>query len=185
LQGRGVGGVRFSDVEEDDEDFIVRETKKRGRLTNLSYFAFTATAKNTLDNVTNIYYKNPQAVDQLEAAISPVVERFDDAQEDDKNRFRDLLTEYVRLYLYLSQIIKFTDVDLEKLYSLGHLLLTKIQPSQQESPFTLPQGIELEAYRIQETFSGSINLDNTAETEFQAPVIKGSGPMLINSVLKQ
>jgi type I restriction enzyme R subunit len=128
-----------------------------------------------LDKVTNIYYRNPQAVDQLEAAISPVVERFDDAEEDNKNRFRDLLTEYVRLYLYLSQIIKFIDVDLEKLYSLGHLLLTKIQPSQQESPFTLPQGIELEAYRIQETFSGSINLDNTAETELQAPVIKGSG----------
>jgi type I restriction enzyme S subunit len=40
------------------------------------------------------------------------------------------------------------------------------------------EGIEklkLEAYRIQETFSGSINLDNTAETELQAPVIKGSG----------
>jgi len=128
-----------------------------------------------LDNVTNIYYKNPQAVDQLEAAISPVVERFDDAEEDDQNRFRDLLTEYVRLYLYLSQIVKFTDVDLEKLYSLGHLLLTKIQPSQQESPFTLPQGIELEAYRIQQTFSGSINLDNTTKIELQAPVIKGSG----------
>jgi type I restriction enzyme R subunit len=128
-----------------------------------------------LDNVTNIYYRNPQAVDQLEAAISPVVERFDDAEQNDKNRFRDLLTEYVRLYVYLSQIVKFTDVDLEKLYSLGHLLLTKIQPSQQESPFTLPQGIELEAYRIQETFSGSINLDNTTETELQAPAIKGSG----------
>jgi type I restriction enzyme R subunit len=128
-----------------------------------------------LDNVTNIYYRNPQAVDQLEAAISPVVERFDEAEEDDKNRFRDLLTEYVRLYLYLSQIVKFTDVELEKLYSLGHLLLTKIQPSQQESPFTLPQGIELEAYRIQQTFSGSINLDNTAETELQAPILKGSG----------
>lgn len=128
-----------------------------------------------LDNVTNIYYRNPQAVDQLEAAISPVVERFDDAEEDNQNRFRDLLTEYVRLYLYLSQIVKFTDVDLEQLYSLGHLLLTKIQPSQQESPFTLPQGIELEAYRIQETFSGSISLDNTIETELQAPVIKGSG----------
>jgi type I restriction enzyme R subunit len=128
-----------------------------------------------LDNVTNIYYRNPKAVDQLEAAIAPVVERFDDAEQDDKNSFRDLLTEYVRLYLYLSQIVKFTDVDLEKLYSLGHLLLTKIQPSQQESPFTLPQGIELEAYRIQQTFSGSINLDNTAGTELQAPVIKGSG----------
>jgi type I restriction enzyme R subunit len=128
-----------------------------------------------LDNVTNIYYRHPQAVDQLEAAISPIVERFDDAEEDNQNRFRDLLTEYVRLYLYLSQIVKFTDVDLEQLYSLGHLLLTKIQPSQQESPFTLPQGIELEAYRIQETFSGSISLDNTTETELQAPVIKGSG----------
>ena len=139
----------------------------------LKQFGFYDTSE--LDNVTNIYYRNPQAVDQLEAAISPVVERFDDAEEDDKNRFRDLLTEYVRLYLYLSQIVKFTDVDLEKLYSLGHLLLTKIQPSQQESTFTLPQGIELEAYRIQETFSGSIKLDNTAETELQAPVIKGSG----------
>ena len=128
-----------------------------------------------LDNVTNIYYRDSQAVDQLEAAISPVVERFDDAEEDNQDRFRDLLTEYVRLYLYLSQIVEFTDVGLEKLYSLGHLLLTKIQPSQQESPFTLPQGIELEAYRIQETFSGSISLDNTAETELQAPVIKGSG----------
>jgi type I restriction enzyme R subunit len=163
------------------QDYYTATTLSQGTQPNRLYtlqrqlkqFGFYDTSE--LDNVTNIYYKNPQAVDQLEAAIAPVVERFDDAEQDDQNRFRDLLTEYVRLYVYLSQIVKFTDVDLEKLYSLGHLLLTKIQPSQQESPFTLPQGIELEAYRIQETFSGSINLDNTAETELQAPAIKGSG----------
>ncbi|WP_322744567.1 type I restriction enzyme subunit R domain-containing protein [[Phormidium] sp. LEGE 05292] len=139
----------------------------------LKQFGFYDTSE--LENVTNIYFRNPQAVDQLEAAISPVVERFDEAEEDDQNRFRELLTEYVRLYLYLSQIVKFTDVDLEKLYSLGHLLLTKIQPSHQESPFTLPQGIELEAYRIQQTFSGTIKLDNIAQTLLQAPEIKGYG----------
>ena len=268
----------LADVEEDGEDFIVRETKKRGRLNNISYFAFTATPKNTilelfgepqadgkyypfhlysmrqaieegfildvLQNYTTYeqYYRLLQDTtedprcstgklvralhnfvnlneEMINEKVAIIVEHFCDRVQqriDHKAKamiitssraqavrykqavdayiqekgytFKTLVafsqtvtlngvnyTEYVRLYLYLSQIVKFIDVDLEKLYSLGHLLLTKIQPSQQESPFTLPQGIELEAYRIQETFSGSINLDNTAETELQAPAIKGSG----------
>ena len=57
---------------------------------------------------------------QLYAALAPSVQRFSELQEDERQDFRGQVTDYVRLYSFLAQVITFLDADLEKLYvSLG------------------------------------------------------------------
>ena len=113
-----------------------------------------------------VYYRDSQNLNEIEAVISPIVDRFDSATEETQTNFRSQLTEYVRLYRYLSQIVPWDDAELEKLYILGHLLLTKIKSKSTRTTFILPPGIDLKYYRLEESYRGAIALEDTpAELE--------------------
>ena len=49
-----------------------------------------------------------------------------------KSEFRGKLADYVRLYAFVSQIITFTDADLERLYVFGRLLLRKLPVTKEQ-----------------------------------------------------
>ena len=62
-------------------------------------------------------YFNPRAgQDRLYAALEAARRRFDDLASDEGGDFRSQLSDYVRLYAFLSQVLTFADPDLEKLY---------------------------------------------------------------------
>jgi type I restriction enzyme R subunit len=127
-----------------------------------------------------VYYGDSQNLNDIEAVLSPIVDRFDSAPEETQTNFRSQLTEYVRLYRYLSQIVPWDDAELEKLYILGHLLLIKIKPETSDKTFVLPPGIDLKYYRLEESYRGAIALENTP-AELEAPAIKGA----VNSPLDE
>jgi type I restriction enzyme, R subunit len=58
----------------------------------------------------------------------------------------------------LSQILTFADADLEKLYVFGRLLLRRLPASPDCLPVEITQKIDLDSYRMQNTFEGSISL---------------------------
>lgn len=106
-----------------------------------------------------LYFSPKTTQDQLYARLAPVVERFGERNADEKNDFRAQLKDYVRLYAFLSQVLTFTDADLEKLYVFGRLL-RRILPHDRDSlPREIQQAIDMETYRIQQTYKGRIKLE--------------------------
>ncbi|MGH7256661.1 MAG: type I restriction endonuclease subunit R, partial [Nitrospirales bacterium] len=76
------------------------------------------------------------------------------------------LKDYVHLYAFLSQLIRFTDAELEKLYVFGRLLLRKLPVTRDRLPVEIQQQIDMDSYRVQKTGSGSIKLKrDTVELE--------------------
>ena len=73
-----------------------------------------------------VYFDPKATQDQLHAVLAPVVDRYKATTQGGQTDFRRQLADYVRLYAFLSQIITFTDADLEKLYVFGRLLLRKL-----------------------------------------------------------
>ena len=72
----------------------------------------------------------------------------------------------MRLYAFLSQVLTFTDADLEKLYVFGRLLLRKLPVKRDQLPVEIQQNIDMESYRLQQTHSGKIKLERgTQELE--------------------
>jgi len=65
----------------------------------------------------------------------------------------------VRLYAFLSQIITFTDADLEKLYQFGRLLLRKLPVNREQLPVEIQQNIDMDSYRLQQTSTGKLGLE--------------------------
>ncbi|MCK9559600.1 MAG: type I restriction endonuclease subunit R, partial [Candidatus Marinimicrobia bacterium] len=72
--------------------------------------------------------------------------------------FKEALTSFVRLYSFLSQILPFKDVDLEKLFSYGRFLLTKLPKVDYTERLKLDNEVALEYYRLQKIADGDLVL---------------------------
>ncbi|MEK7287114.1 MAG: type I restriction endonuclease subunit R, partial [Elusimicrobiota bacterium] len=112
-----------------------------------------------VDRFAQIWF-DPQATqDKLHAVLAPAIDRYLAASEEERADFRGQLTDYVRLYAFLSQILPFADASLEKLYHFGRLLLRKLPLPKEPLPKEIQQNIDIDSFRIQQTSKGKIRLE--------------------------
>ena len=105
------------------------------------------------------YFNAKETQDRLYALLGPIVERFRGVSGEEQSDFRGQLTDYIRLYAFLSQILAFSDADLEKLYVFARYLRRLLPSDRAELPREVQQNIDMESYRIQQTGSGKIALE--------------------------
>jgi type I restriction enzyme R subunit len=121
--------------------------------------AFPVYTDADVNGFATIYFDSKTTQDQLYAALVPIVERFHALSEQEKQDFRGQLTDYVRLYAFLSQILTFADADLEKFYVFARYLRRLLPADRLELPREVQQNIDMESYRIQQTGGGKISLE--------------------------
>jgi type I restriction enzyme, R subunit len=110
---------------------------------------------------------------RIHTVMQPAVDRFnalDDARQDE---FRDVLTRFTRIYSFLSQVVSFTDVKLERDYLFCRRLAQLVR---QESVVGVDLGdsVELTHLRMEQSSSGSASLDPEA-TDGEVITIYGGG----------
>ncbi|MBF0555730.1 MAG: type I restriction endonuclease subunit R, partial [Nitrospirae bacterium] len=64
-------------------------------------------------------------------------------------------------YGFMAQLITFTDIDLEKLYVFTKSLSRKLPPRDNKMPYEIRDAVDLDSFRIQQTFKGKIALEKT------------------------
>lgn len=106
-----------------------------------------------------VYFDPKATQDRLYAALAPLVERHRALSKEEQHDFRSQLTDYVRLYAFLSQVLTFSDADLEKLYVFARHLRRLLPADREELPREVQRNIDMESYRIQQTGSGKIALE--------------------------
>lgn len=109
-----------------------------------------------------LYFDPHAKQDQLYATLKPIVDRTVARDEDERRDFRKAVGDYVRLYAFLSQILTFQDADLERMYVFCRLLRRYLPTETVDLPKEVQQNIDMESYRIQETYKGKIQLDRGA-----------------------
>lgn len=124
--------------------------------TRLSSFHFYT--EDEITRFAEVYFDAKGTQDKLYSILAPVVQRYEEAADEEKADCKGLLTDYVRLYAFLSQIIPFVDTDLEKLYVFARLLLRKLPVSWERLPVEIQQNIDIESYRVKQTSKGKIQL---------------------------
>ena len=127
-----------------------------------------------VDRFARIYFDRKATQDQLYQALAQVVERARALPEPEQRDFRGHLTDYMRLYAFLAQVLTFADADLEKLYVFARHLRRLLPADREELPLEVQQNIDMESYRIQQTGSGRIALDR--RTGVLDPVSTKSDP---------
>ncbi len=108
------------------------------------------------------YFGTKATQDRLYAVLEPPRQRFAELVEDECRDFRSQLSDYVRLYAFLSQVLTFADPDLEKLYVFARYLRRLLPADFDKLPVEVQQSIDMESYRIQRTSRGRIALERQA-----------------------
>ncbi len=118
--------------------------------------------KNTIDKFCDIFYDVNQPDELLQGILDDVVERWKVLEKDNREEFRSALQSYIRLYGYISQLITFTDVALEKLYVFGRSLNKKLPKRDHPDLQDVLASVDLDSFRVQRTHD-SLQLSLEAE----------------------
>ncbi len=133
-----------------------------------------------VDNFCNVFFKSSKSLSasdqgKLNAYIDPAVERFKVLSKDsgdlvdvpNQGDFKNTLQTFCRTYSFLTQIMPFSDVDLEKLFTYGRFLLKKLPRTGQNDVFKLGDEVSLEYYRLQKIADHHIVLDSQGVYELE------------------
>jgi len=98
-------------------------------------------------------------MDKLYSILKPAVDRWVDLEEGERKESRKLLSDYAKTYTFLSQLLTFSDPDLEKLYVFVKYLRRYLPYEPGKLPLDVQEKIDLESYRVSESFRGDIELE--------------------------
>lgn len=124
--------------------------------------AFPVYTETDVQAFAKLYFDPQASQDRLYAVLSPLVDRFRQLSKEERADFRGTLTDYVRLYAFLAQVLTFADAGLEKLYVFARHLRRLLPADRDSLPREVQQNIDMESYRIQRTGSGRIALERKA-----------------------
>jgi len=117
--------------------------------------------KYEIEEFSNIFYNNNTPQERLQPILNRVVDKWKEIQDNDqKELFRSNIQSYIRLYGYITQIMTFTDIELEKLFVFVKYLNKKLPKREKPDVRDILNSVDLESFRIQQTFSGRINLED-------------------------
>ncbi len=124
----------------------------------------------------NIYFKSAKSISvseqgKLNACIDPAVERFKQLPEENSDTnvigtevtqedFKNTLQSFNRTYSFLTQIMPFSDIDLEKLFTYTRYLFKKLPRTSQIDKFKLGDEVSLEYYRLQKIAEQNIAMES-------------------------
>ncbi len=104
-------------------------------------------------------YFNPKSTQAaVHAALDPIVEQYKKLKPEEQVDFRSKLTDYLRLYSFLSHIVAFADADLERFYQFARLLRMKLPIPRLALPVEIQQAVDMESHRLEQTFQGRVKL---------------------------
>lgn len=121
---------------------------------------------NEIENFSKIYYsKNQQTVDQgkLSACLKPTCDRYDVLEEEEKDKFKTALFDFIRTYSFVIQVCRMYDKDMQKFYVFAKYL-AKILPKDNSEKVNLDDKVILEYFKLTKTTDGSIELENKEGT---------------------
>lgn len=126
------------------------------------------------------YSKKPSRGKQDHAHLyvhtDPAVGRFKAiTEEEPREEFRRQVTAFRNLYGFLSQIIPFSDSDLEKLYTYLRFFIRRLPRPDTGPAYEFDDEVSLKYYKLQKISDGSIELDPSGDSDLDGPTEVGTG----------
>jgi len=141
------------------------ETKIRG---------FNLFTKYMVDEFCKLFYDERETDETLQPILNRVVEKWNEIQDpEQKEEFKSLIQSYVRLYGYISQIITFEDIELEKLFIFLKYVNKKL-PKGTQTLIDISDSVDLDSLRIQKIGEFKLSLEDK-KGEIEPMTSEGGG----------
>ncbi|MCK4543073.1 MAG: hypothetical protein KAU17_12630 [Spirochaetales bacterium] len=111
----------------------------------------------------------------MEKMVQPAVDRFNTLDEEKKKDFFEKMTAYTRFYSFISQIIPYSDQELEMLYSFSRYLLSHLFLNDEGVNPHPEKDVALQYYRIEKVMSGQIVIEDGEQYSVKSPTDVGTG----------
>lgn len=130
-----------------------------------------------METVTSIYLdpslkKSASLQGKITNALLPIADRYNnELNQEQRYEFRRKVRSFVKWCNYITQIVRMFDRDLHKEYIfcayLAHLL-----PKDEMDRWNLENKVSLEYYKLEETFTGSIQLEKDTAGQYETATMK-------------
>jgi type I restriction enzyme R subunit len=110
---------------------------------------------------------------KISNALLSVAKAYNELNQEQRYQFRRLIRNFVKWYDYITQITRMFDKQLHKEYVFCSYL-SRLLPADKDTPFNIDNRVQLEYYRLEETFKGSISLTQ-GPGEIKPAEVKGTG----------
>lgn len=133
------------------EDTYLEEPTDPHKLYDLQskLFDFNIFDKNDLGTFVKSFKKGESQA-RLHNILNPVVEEFKKKTKKTQVEFKKTLRRYQSIYSFLSQLIPFSDIDLEKLYIFNKFLTKKLPAINNPLPYSVMEDVDMDSYKIQD-----------------------------------
>lgn len=143
--------------------------------------SFNIYSDEDVDRVAKIYIdpknKNGGAVQaKISNALITVAEKYNELDQQQRYEFRRTVRSFVRWFNYINQVVRSFDIKMHDEFTFCRYLQHLLPPDQKDN-WDLDNKVRLEYYKLQHTFSGSIELDKGTAGEYETAKLKKSGSM--------
>ncbi len=101
--------------------------------------------------------------DKLNSILDEIVVRYKELLPEEQNDFKSKAQDYVRKYAFISQIVTFGDVNLEKLYIFLKFLNRKLPARIEQLPYEVLEAVDMDSYKVQKGAEIKILLNGEEE----------------------
>jgi len=108
-------------------------------------------------------WKKEVSQPRLHNILSSVVNEFRQKSKKEQVEFKKTLRRYQNIYSFLSQLIPFSDVNLEKIYIFNKFLNKKLPTINNPLPFSVLQDVDIDSYKIVKKGKKEIHLTSSEE----------------------
>ena len=113
----------------------------------------------TVNLLVEKFYDDRVPDEELQPILDTVVNDWRELNEDEREEFRHQIQSFIRLYGYISQIITFKDINLEKLYIFLRFLNKKLPKRRRDRLTDIFSYVDLEYFRIEKKHTSKIELE--------------------------
>jgi len=145
------GSNRIEFVDQTDQNSVY-DLLNKIETTNLIY-------QNDVEEFAKIFFKKGDNMEKLQPILNSIVARYKDFEDEKQVDFKATINDFIRLYRFLSQIITFTDVELEKYYVLLAALFKKIPSTGVFLHSDVLENVALDSYKLQHQYTTDLVLE--------------------------
>ena len=137
-------------------------------------YNFHLYTKEDVNRFCEVFFEPDRNEGSLHPILDTVVDKFQTIEDEEiREDFRSKIQSYIRMYGYLSQIITFTDIELEKSFVFLKFLNRKL-PKRDAGKLDISDTIDLDSLRIQKIHEKDYEL-TPEDTVLDPPEIEGRG----------
>ena len=121
---------------------------------NRNWIGYDVYTQQDVDTFANVFFNPTEPLEKLQPILDRVVGQWQTKEADAREEFRSSLQSFIRLYGFISQLVTFEDVDLEKLYVFARNLNRKLPKRKDRLPVEVLDSVDLDSFKIQTDLQG-------------------------------